>query len=451
MELTVGLKLLISLVIGAAIGLEREIHERHEAPVDKNNQTPQERIAFLGIRTLSLTTALGTVAGLLYADYFSLFMLINIVYMVLLGVHYIFSCWITKDIGITSEVAAIFTYLIGVFIALEVFPIQLIIAMVVILMLILSVKDKLKSAVNDIHQQEVKALISYGLIALVVLPFLPNTSVTLGSIPYSEQLMTSWGVNFQQWANLELINPFTMWVIVVIITGVDFLGYVLERTVGHGRGLMLTSLVGGFVSSTATTQSLAVQSKEVRNINPLVAAAMFATFMSFFPVIILTAPINLEFLIRLLPTLLILLVSFAVAGYIFWKVLPQPTKETEVQKKKNGAIFSLKPALIFASLYIGIKLITKIALQLFGEGGFLASSAIAGFTGIDAVTINVADLAGDQISFFTAIMAFLIVNAVNLIAKTIYIYLQGEREFALKYGTTIGVIIVLSFAGLLFV
>lgn len=450
MELSIFFKLLISLIIGGAIGLEREIHERHEA---ESNDSPEEADeAFIGVRTLSLVTALGTVSGMLYADFQTIFLLITIAFLVLVGIHYSISSWITKDIGVTTEIATIFCYLIGVLIALEVFPIILTLALAIIMMLILASKKWLSDIIEDVHRRELMAFIGYGLIALVVLPFLPNESYTLNDIPYIKEMSSAMKLTLDRWKDIEIINPFSTWLIVAIITGVDFAGYILERTIGRGRGLILTSLIGGFVSSTATTQSLAVQSKKSKKTNSLVAAALLATLSSFFSVTLILLPINTLFVARILPTLIILIVSFAVGSYIFLKVSSKDKKTKEENKqKKNKTIFSLKPALIFALLYFSIKLISKIAIELFGETGFLATAAIAGFTGIDATSITIAELSRSTISPFIAVLAFLIVNAVNLLAKTFYIFLQGTREFTIKFGVSVAIIIALSFAGLLFV
>jgi uncharacterized membrane protein (DUF4010 family) len=451
MELSVGLKILISLVIGAALGLEREVHERHE---DENKKDPHEAgIAFIGVRTLSLTTALGAISGLLYTDYFGLFLTITITFMALILIHYAISSLLTKDIGVTTEIATIYSYLIGLFIALEVFPIMLTFAITILLMLILANKEKVKTVVQDVHARELKAVIGYGLIALVILPFLPNTGFTIGDIPFLADIVRMSGIDYSSWKDIEIINPFKMWMIVAIITGVDLAGYWLQKAVGKDRGLLLTSLVGGFVSSTATTQSIALQSKKTKNINPLVAAALFATFSSFFSVAIVLFSLNPEFTFRLLPTLLLLIVSFAVIGLLFLKKNNHRSNENTEQKsdEKEGAIFSIRPALIFAVLYIGVKFLSNTALVLFGQTGFLVTASLAAFTGIDAISITIAELSPTTISVFTGVLAFILVNAMNLFAKTFYIFLQGNRELAWKYGLSIFVIIAVSFAGLLFV
>lgn len=449
MELTTALKLLISLAIGAAIGLEREVHEKNEkhGPDEPKHASK----AYIGVRTFSLITALGAIAGLLYTNYLTIFLVISIGFLTLTIVHYSFSSWFSKDIGFTTELATIFCYLIGMFIGLEVFPTILTIAIGVVLMLILATKSQIEVIVADVQRRELMAFIGYALIALVVLPFLPNASYTLNQIPYISQIAGTLKINLQVWGNLEIINPFTTWLIVAIITGVEFTGYVLERSIGKGKGLILTSLVGGFVSSTATTQSLAVQSKVRKKTDLLVASALLATLASFFSATIILLPINPAFVGYIFPTLLILISGFGVATFIFMRLDKFSKTNVAEESIERNEVFSLKPALIFAVLYIVIKLLSRIALELFGETGFLITASLAAVTGIDAVLINVAQLVRDQITPFTAVLAFILVNAMNLIGKVTFVFFQGKREFAIKYAITIAVIIIMSFAGLLFI
>ncbi|OGK48537.1 hypothetical protein A3A93_03685 [Candidatus Roizmanbacteria bacterium RIFCSPLOWO2_01_FULL_38_12] len=445
MELSTFLKLIISLCIGAAVGLEREVHEKHELDKYEKEHTPT-----IGVRTLALTTALGTISGLLYHDYFSLFLILTITSMFLIGAHYVFTSLQSKRYGITTEIATIYTYLIGLFIGLEVFPIGLTLSLVVLLMIILANKERVAHVVHDVHEQDLKAIISYALIAMVILPFLPNREITLKEIPYMIGILKAVNIS-ATWNNLPIINPFLTWLIVAVISGVDLLGYMLEKMFRKGRGFILTSILGGFVSSTATTQSLAAHSKKTKKTLPLVAGALFSTLASFFPAIIVLLPLNAIYIFNLLPTLSILIVGFAIAGSIFWYLSKNNKNEEFVQKHHNENILSIKPALFFAFLYISIKLVTRITLELFGQQGFLVAASLAAFTGIDAVAINIAELSGKSINYYTGVLAFILINSVNLLAKTIYINFQGQKDMALKFGFAAGIVVIFSFLGLLFV
>lgn len=447
-HLSIPLKLILSLTLGAVIGLERESYEK-EKEIDGQKENS---VGALGVRTFSLITALGAIAGFLKPDYYGLFLTINIAFMTLVLAYYILGSFVIKDHGITTEIAIIFAYLIGIFIALEIFSIQLILAMTVVLILILSRKEKIKTIIAGIKRSEINAFTSYLIIALVVLPFLPNTSYFLSDIPGLEVILSSYKIGLGKLAQIEILNPFKLWLVVALITGIDVAGYVLEKTIGQKKGWLLTSFAGGFISSTATTQSLAQQSKKSKTINRLVAAAIFANLASFFQIFVLIAPINGLFLAKSTPLVFAIIISAALAGLFFLKrkevAIQENLKETK-EKLQEDEIFALNPAIKFAFIFLLIRIATKTSLVLFGDSGFLATSALASITGLDAIIINLSELAGTIISFKTGVLALILANAVNLISKTFYCVTQGKKEFALKFAASIVLIILSSFLGLL--
>jgi uncharacterized membrane protein (DUF4010 family) len=128
------------------------------------------------------------------------------------------------------------------------------------------------------------------------------------------------------------------------------------------------------------------------------------------------------------------------------KAVSGDTKETQ-----EGKMFSLIPALKFAALLVVIKLVTKICLILFGQSGFIISSVIASLAGLDAVLINLAEMAGVAITFKFATITFLLVNATNLMSKSVFSYTQGNRKFALNFFLSALVIIASSFIGFIFI
>ncbi len=445
-HLSLPLKFFLSLVLGAVIGLERESYEK-EVYQKKLGHT-----GALGVRTFSLITALGAVAGFLRQDYFSLFVTVNVSFMILLTAYYILGSIYTKDHGITTEIAIIFAYLIGVFIALEIFAFQLVLAMTVVLILILSRKEKIKTIIAGIKRSEINAFVSYAIIALVVLPFLPNKSFFLSDIPVLESILKAYGIGLGKLAQVEIFNPFRLWLVVALITGVDIFGYVLERTVGQKKGWLLTSVAGGFISSTATTQSLAQQSKKSKMINLLVAAAIFSSLASFFQMAILIAPLNGMLLVKSTSFLLSIIISALLTGLFFLKFKTGADEENLPETKKRlqeDEIFALGPALKFACLFLLIRVATKTALAFYGDGGFLVTSAISSVVGVDAIVLNLVEMAGKTISFQVAVLALIFVNAVNLFSKAVYSLIQGKREFGLKFTSGVVIIVLASFLGLL--
>src|SRR3989339_1130585 len=195
MHLSVIVKLLLSLLLGTAIGLERE---SYELQIDK---TKRSGVGSLGIRSFALITTLGTVSTILFQSYFYLFLIISSTFCLLLIAYYILGSLFTKDNGLTTELAILWSYLIGIFVGLNIFPIQLIIAMTDILMLILSLKQKIKLFVAGIKQFELESFISYAIIALVILPFLPNTALFLRNIPFLTGVLSVFQINFDKFLN----------------------------------------------------------------------------------------------------------------------------------------------------------------------------------------------------------------------------------------------------------
>lgn len=447
MILSIPVKLLISLLIGAAIGLERESYEK------RADTTPQSGVGSLGIRTYALITTLGTVAAILMQEYFGIFVFISATFAVLLVAYYILGSWFTKDNGLTTDIAILWSYLLGMLIGFEVFPMELIIAMTVCLILVLSAKQKIKDFVAGIKKHEIEGFIGFAIIALVILPFLPDKSYALNDIPFVASLLSAYKIDLPHLMSLELINPFGVWKVVALITGVEMAGYVLEKSIGQKSGWLLTSVVGGFISSTSTTQSLAQQSKHSKNTDQLVAAALFANLSSFVQMFILLVSINGLFLAsNTLFPVFISLAALAAGLYFYFKKSGRDDNLTTTKTSlERDNIFSLGPALQFALIFLIIRIVTKASLLLFGDGGFLVSNVLGALTGLDAVTINIAELAGDSITFQTGIIAIVLANMVNLVSKSIYTFMQGSREFALKFSAGVAFVILASFVSLFFI
>ena len=253
--------------------------------------------------------------------------------------------------------------------------------------------------------------------------------------------------------HLEILNPFSLWRIVAIMTGIDILGYILEKSVGQKNSWLLTSIAGGFISSTSTTQSLAIRSNKSKNINGLVAAAVFVNLSSSIQHFLLIASVNTIPLTKGIPYL-ISIVGAGLVGGLFFFLKSKKVTEIEMKstkKEKNAVqIFALKPALQFALVFTAIKLLSKISLIVFGNNGFLLTTTLASFTGVDAVTLSVGEIAGKSISYQTGILALCFANATNLLAKTFYCFTQGNRTFTLKFGFVSIIIIGMSAFSLLF-
>jgi len=431
------INLILAFIFGAVVGLERESSKQDEPHVG-------------GIRTFALISLIGAVAGIFFLnDYASVGLTVIIGFLLLMLANYITEGMETKDFGVTSELSAIGTFFLGLLVMVNIIPLQTTVAVLVVLVFILSIKSRTQQLVAGISKQEVQSFISYAIIALVALPVLPDYAYQLKDLPALENVLQGFGADLTRFDNLDLINPRKIWIVVVLITGIDVFGYILSRIVGDRSGFALTSFMAGFVSSTSATQSLAQRSKSSKLINHLVGAAVLANLASFFQIFLLVGPLNPQWLVAIAPGVLIMIAAAGLVALIFFKK-KEPVGAEDGEEKTTTQIFSLLPALKFAALLIVIKIVTKVCLILFGESGFIISSVLASFAGIDAILVNLADMAGHTITFKFAFITFLIVNGTNLLSKALYSYLQGDRRFAMKFLVSAGVIIASSTIWLIF-
>lgn len=445
MDPNLQFRLLLTLLLGAFIGLEREIHERSEKKQVRHG-------VFLGIRTFTLTMMLGGLMGAVAHTVPIFFALVTGAFFLLTMAFYVIDSIHTRDIGITTEIALIYCFVVGALMTLNIVPLQLLVSVTILLALILSRKHEIGQSIRNIQKAQLGSFISYLVLALVILPLLPNVSYSLSSIPQLTAILEATGIHAGALATMELINPFKLWLIVALITGVDVFGYILEQTLGQKGGWMLTSFAGGFISSTATTQSLAQQSRKAKSVNHLVSAAIVANLASFLQVSILILPVSIMFFVRALPVIGSM-VTICIVLTLYFLRNGKMKKDgnvhvTQKQLKKN-TLFNIVPALKFALLFITIKLVSRIALFLFGNNGFLFSVGLGAIPGIDAVMISVAELSGRALSYETALWAFLLANFVNLGTKSMYSFFQGSRDFALKFSVSCALIMAAGLAGVL--
>ncbi len=432
------INLILAFVFGATVGLERESTKGSEPHIG-------------GIRTYALIALGGALAGIFTVHQYTVVAGGVIVGFVLLLIsNYIAEAQVTKDFGITSELAALATFFLGLMVMINIIPRATTVAVLVCLVFVLSLKGKISQLTAGVSKKEIQSFISYAIVALVALPVLPDYSYKVKDIPVVEGILSSFGVNLGQFDNLDLVNPQRIWIIVVLITGIDVFGYLLSKLIGDKSSFALTSFFAGFVSSTSTTQSLALKSKNAPVVSHLVGAAVLANLASFMQIFLLAGPLNPQWLISIMPALLIMILTAGIITVYYLRKKEQDNPQVS-KPSDDTVIFSIVPALKFAGLLIVIKIVTKICLILFGESGFIVSSVLASFAGIDAIIVNLADMAGHTITFKFALLTFLVVNATNLLSKSTYSYLQGDRRFARNFFISMLIVIAASAVWLIFI
>lgn len=456
-SLVIIAKLALALGLGAVIGLERESHRERGGDAQA-----LERLNIGGVRTFSLIALLGALSGVMaISSNNALATLIAATFFIMLSAYYIMGSILIKSIGITTELSAAFTFLIGFVAVANYFPMQVLVALTIVLIFVLSLKDRTKQLVRGITSYEMHALIMFAVVALVILPFLPNQWYALGDISTFRELAQLHGGWYARLLSLQIVNPFQLWLVVVLITGVELVGHLLSKLVGERKGIALASIAGGLVSSTATTQTLARKSVKTNDVAPLLAAALFATGVSFPEVLFaIILPLNPPWFLSVLPVASLMTICALGIGVWFWYRRGSVPHESggvspaAIESQPSAAaeekLFEFIPAIKFALLVVLVGLVARFLFLIFGAPGFIIGVIIASFTGLDAITIVLAGMAGAAIPFSFALISFVIANAGNLIAKFLYALIWGKREFAYAFLWASAIIVAGSIVGYFF-
>lgn len=374
------IRLLVGVGIGLLIGLERE-----HAALNKMI-TP-----FAGIRTFVLVILLAFLSMMLYYWVSPWILIITIIGLFgLIGISYFIS---SKDsAGGTTEISVFIAFFLGIITFLGYVEISLAITMIVVVLL--SSKLRLQRFVGTIRSEELVAVIRFGVIALLIFPFLPNQAID----PY------------------EVINLREVGLIVLLTSGLSFIGYILMRVFGKSYGILLTGIVGGLISSTMITWIFAKKSKEAPSlVNQSMAAIMAASTVMIVRVIVWVWLFNKTLLkMLLLPTLIITLASLASTLYFNFRQSKGEEQDVEIPL---GEPLNLRTAMFFALLYTSILFFISFSNEHIGESGIYLTSAIASLTDINAITISLTNLAGETLSFKMAANAIIIGTLSNTLIK----------------------------------
>ena len=413
MEISIILKFLISFAIGALIGTERE---RKQSEIKE----------FAGIRTFMLIAVLGTSSAFLSTFFPNFIVIAFIGIVIIVGLSYYATTREKGDIGITTEVTALITFILGAMCftdeGLQIVPI-----LAIIITTLLAVKPYLHKFARKISQKEIINTLKFLIIAFVILPLLPD------------QTFGPWNV----------FNPYQIWLIVVFISGISFAGYILMKFIGAEKGISATGIIGGLVSSTAVTTAMAARVKES---DFIIRAAVFATVVAssimFLRVLFEVSVINSD----LISLLTIPMLSMGLLGIGLSLLAWKTTKVRDIgEDLKLENPFSLKPALIFGALFLAILFLSKIADIYFGNSGIYITSIISGVADVDAITISMAILAKNTISPNVAVTAITLAAISNTVVKFFIAMFFGTRKFGYIIGAIFAAIIFVGVMAIFFV
>lgn len=386
------IRLFVAIGIGFLIGLEREYSAL---------KSKEER--FAGIRTFTFVVLLGFI-GVLMHHVIGPWIYAGILLAVIsfIGISY----WITSskgDIGGTTEFTALIAFFLGTLSFLGYIEICLVITVLTIVLL--SAKVTIKSFVGRITRQEMFDFIRFIVAALLILPFLPD--IDMG--PFN------------------VINPREIGWVIILISGLGFLGYIMMKFLGAHKGILFTGIIGGLVSSTMVTWVFAKKSKELPALSAHCATAILAaSSIMVIRVLLWVFIFNRSLAPGLyLPLGLIFLSAIGVTLFLYYRQSKKGDIDTSLPE---GKPLNMQSAMVFGIVYTLIILLVSYTNEYFGSSGIFISSTIAGLTDIDAITISVSKLAGGSLSIPVAQNAILLATISNTIVKIGIALWAGSKE-----------------------
>lgn len=423
LDLPLAFDLIVATLVGLAVGLEREWSGHATGPDAR----------FAGLRTFALLGLIGGIAGWFARIDLQLIATCvvsgSILFVIVAFAMAMRRPGTTAD-G-TTEVAAIVVLLLGV--AAGQGHRAVASAAAALVVVLLAEKTALQLTLKRIDAAELRATLQFAVMALVVLPLLPPGSFG----PY------------------DAFQPRQLWIVVLLFSALNFAGYIARRLIGETRGLGVTGLLGGLISSTAVTFTFSRRSREEPALGAPLALGVVAACTVLIPrVLIVSTTLQPTLYAELLPILTpILLAGLAILAFALWRdrearpldsaspdsasktaaTTPAPEKPSTPSdiasnvRTQNPLAFgnSLRMALLFQ---IVLFLIAWVQATI-GETGILATAALLGLTDMDALTLSMARLAGDVSQLHTAALAIGIGVLANTVLKSAVVLSLGGQSF----------------------
>lgn len=416
----------LALLLGLLIGFEREQSAPDDTETKRHNFVGGARthplVAIIGALSMLLVPALGV--GVVLVAF--------VVVVAFLALAYVDELRRQGDRGLTSESAFLITFLLGALSTssgvLEPVEHRVVVlsATAVIVAVLLSIKPRIHAIAAKASKDDIYATLKFLIVAVVVLPLLPRED--LG--PFGA------------------LNPFKIGLLVVLIAGIDFVGYVAVRVLGAGRGLGLTGVVGGLASSTAVTLSMAGRAKQDSSLAASCALATVTASTVMAPrVLIEVSVVNRDLVAPLLWPLLSMTAGGVVAiAYFYRRSRQEAAKGTDLELQNP---FELSSALKWGLVFVVVLFSARLATEYLGTRGTYLAGLLAGTTDVDAITLSMASLAKDgQVPSRVAVTTIMIGAASNTVVKGVMATVIAGRAYGRLVGVGFGAMLLAGAGGL---
>ena len=389
----------LALGIGLLIGLQRQ----------------RVGATFGGIRTFPLIALLGAVCGLLAQEWGALIVLAGFVGI---ATTIVVANMARPEDGPeaasqTTEVAALLTYALGVLLAAGLYAPAVVIGGVTAVLLHL--KQPMHAFAGKLREHDLHAVMRFAIVSLIILPLLPDRAYG----PY------------------EVLNPREIWWMVTLIVGIGLAGYVSYRVFGERAGTVLGGILGGLISSTATTVAYARRVRQTPAAVGLAAATiLIASTVAVVRVIVEITAVAPQIVLEVAPPLGALCLVLALVSAA---TLHRANRNAEQMPEQTNPA-ELRGALLFGALYALVIFAIAAAQDWFGSGALYVVAVLAGLVDVDAITLSTSRLAAaDRLDTTAAWRIILIASLANLFFKTVFAALLGGKTLLLRLAVPIAV------------
>ncbi len=397
----------LALVLALAffLGLEREEHKQRE---------PAH--AFGGVRTFPLIGLVSFALAFLSGTQLTLWALGFAVVGGFMMLLYHRKLALNPPAGLTTEMSALATYVVGGLVQREQYWIATTIA--VLAVLLLELKAGLEGLTKRVASTEIITVAKFLVLSVVILPIVPDRDFT----------------RFQ-------LNPFKTWIVVVAVSGVSFASYVLQRVRKDRGGVMVSAILGGAYSSTLTTVVLARQAKAEARPNLFAGSILTASGVMYVRLVLLIALFNRSLALALAPAFTALALLGALVG---WIVSRRTDERASSPRQPNEAKnpLELRAAFVFALVFVVVLVLTKLSHAYLGHAGLYTLAALMGVSDVDPFILGLAQGRAAATPLRIAAAAIVVAASSNNIVKAIYAYsfadrATGRRSFALLIGLAV--------------
>lgn len=394
MEYDVIKSLVITLLLGLMIGMQRTM-----------STLPKGRQNFAGSRTFALIALIGYLSGWLGETIPGFIFAATAVVGLLIGVSYYLKVTRFHKTGMTTQIAAVVTYLLGLMIYVKLSDYAIFIA--VLMVILLEIKPRIREFESHLSSTDINAAVLLLAMSFIVLPVLPDEMIG----PYA------------------LFNPYKTWLMAVIIAAISFVGYAAVKLLGQKRGVFITGAAGGLISSTAVSISLSQMfEKQLPFINNYAGGVAIACTFMYFRVLFEALVIHPVLAETLAPAYL----AAAGSGLLFSYYLYTHSHTADIhfeQQALSKNPLQLSEALKFGLLFGVIYGAIAFTQGRFGDIGVYVVSLVSGITDVDAITLSLSQLTKDgKLGMSAAMNGIVIASVTNSLVKLGIVYWIGGMK-----------------------